>query len=494
MRWFARLTHTIAFLCVIALAAGPVAPLSAYAPQQIAGVFVPAAAAPITLTVTAADNGSTVQVGAGGDVVLELRGNPSTGYGWQVTANDDSILLPVYAGFVPDAYLPGSPGLQKFSFHVMAPGMASLQLVYSRPWETDPPPVQTFAVTVESVDQAAPTAPVTVGSADAGKAIGLLPGQLLHVALEGDSTGAWIFKDGDPMIVQQLGSWVATPLDGNPARSLFTRTFIGVQPGTVNLEFGFVASGVDMGWYDSTFSVTVVVPPMQPGNSTAVGAGDSGKAVTLAAGDVLVVRLYTATDGGYEWRVMATDAALLPQASPAQCAYYGEAGTGSNAACTLRFVAQAAGRVTLRLGHIRPWETEPEHTVEYGVTIVDPAPLTGHTAEATSAQTGGTIQLVPGDMLDVTLDWDPIDGQAWSVMAHNPAVLRVLPTSDAVLAPATGAVVAARHFVFQAVDAGQSELAIGLFVPGIPMPGQTFTATATVDWAQHQYLPKIGRP
>ena len=79
-------------------------------------------------------------------------------------------------------------------------------------------------------------------------------------------------------------------------------------------------------------------------------------------------------------------------------------------------------------------------------------------------------------------------------MAHDPALLRVLPASDAVLAPATGAVVAARHFVFQAVDTGQSELAIGLFVPGIPTPRQTFTATATVDWAQHQYLPKIGRP
>jgi hypothetical protein len=132
--------------------------------------------------------------------------------------------------------------------------------------------------------------------------------------------------------------------------------------------------------------------------------------------------------------------------------------------------------------------------VEYNVTIVDPVPLTGHTVEATSAQTGGTIQLVPGDMLDVTLTWDPSGGQAWSVMAHNPAVLRVLPASDAALTPATGAVVAARHFIFQAVTAGQSDLAIGLFAPGIPMPVQTFTATATVDWAQHEYLPKVGRP
>jgi hypothetical protein len=182
-------------------------------------------------------------------------------------------------------------------------------VVRCRPWETGTPPFQTFAVTVEAVDQAAPTAPVTVGSADVGKMIALLPGQLLHVALEGDSTGAWKFLKGDPMFVQQLGNWVVTPLGAGPARSLFTRTFIGIQPGITNLEFGFSASGEDTGSFDPAFSVTVLVQPVQPGNSTAVGEGDSGEVVTLAAGDTLVVRLWTATDGGYEWRVMATGAA-----------------------------------------------------------------------------------------------------------------------------------------------------------------------------------------
>ena len=497
MRWFASLTRVVTILCVVLPAVASAMPLPAHAGrQQIAGAHASIAqtAAPMTLTVTTADNGSTVKVGAGGDVLLELRGNPSTGYGWQVTANDDSILLPVAEWFVPDSDLVGAPGLEKFSFHVMAPGAASLRLVYSRPWETDTPPVQTFAVTVEAVEQAAPSAPITVGSADAGKMVGLLPGQLLHVALEGDSAGAWYFRSGDPMFVQQLGNWVVIPLGGNPARSTFTRTFIGVQPGITNLEFGFSASGEDTGWLDPRFSVTVIVLPVQPGNSTAVGEGDSGEAVTLAAGDTLVIRLFTATDGGYEWRVMATDAALLPSAGPAQCAYCGEVGTGRIAACTLRFVAQAAGKVTVRLGHFQAGSTEPDNTVEYNVTIVDPVPLTGHTIEAASAQTGGTIQLVPGDMLDVTLAWDPSDGQAWWVMAHNPAVLRVLPASDAGLAPATGAVVAARHFVFQAVAAGQSDLSIGLFAPGIPTPRQTFTATVSADWTLQQYLPKVARP
>ena len=487
MRWCASLTRVAMILCVVLPAAVSALPLSAYAAgQQTAGAhaLTADAAAPMTLTVTAADNGSTVQVGAGGDLLLELRGNPSTGYRWQVSANDDSILLPVAAWFVPDSDLVGAPGLEKFSFHVMAPGTASLRLVYSRPWETGTPPVQTFAVTVEAVNQAAPSAPVTAGGADDGKTISLLPGQLLHVALEGDSTGAWLFRYGDPMIVQQLGNWVVTPLDGSPARSLFTRTFIGVQPGTVNLEFVFSTSGVDMDWYDSTFSVTVVVPPTQPGNSTAVGAGDTGKTVTLAAGDALVVRLFTATDGGYQWKVMTTDAVLLPQASPAQCAYFGEEGTGSNSVCTLRFVAQAAGQVIMRLGHFPYTATEPENTVEYNVTIVDPAPMNGNTVPVTLAQAGSALRLKTGDRLDVALE--PSAGNTWLVMAHDPAVLRALP-ADPVNA-------GAGHFFFLAVAAGQADLALGLYPAGIPTPVQTFTATATVDWAQHQYLPKVGAP
>ena len=76
MRWFARLTHVAAFLCVVSLAAAPGAPLSAYAPRQIAGLSAPTAAtaAPMILTVTAADSGGTVQIGAGD---RRSRGRPS---------------------------------------------------------------------------------------------------------------------------------------------------------------------------------------------------------------------------------------------------------------------------------------------------------------------------------------------------------------------------------------------------------------------------------
>ncbi len=487
MRWCASLTRVVMILCVVLPAVASALPLPAYAGrQQTAGAhaLTADAAAPMTLTVTVADNGSTVQVGAGGDLLLELRGNPSTGYRWQVSANDDSILLPVAAWFVPDSDLLGSPGLEKFSFHVMAPGTASLRLVYSRPWETDTPPVQTFTVTVEAVDQAAPSAPVTVGGADDGKTISLLPGQLLHVALEGDSTGAWKFTDGDPLIVQQLGAWVTTPLGGSPARFLFTRTFLGVQPGTVNLEFGFNVFS-DPEWrFDPTFLVTVVVPPVQPGNSIAVGAGDTGKDVRLAAGDALVVRLRAIPSAGYEWRVMATDATLLPTAGTSQCVVYREVGTGMSEACTFRFLAQAAGIVTVRLGNFPPGQAEPENVIDYNVTIVDPAPMNGNTVLITPAQAGSALRLKTGDRLDVALD--PSAGDTWRVMAHDPALLRVLPT----VPTNAGAV----YFFFQAVAAGQADLAIGLYPANIPTPRQTFTVTTTVDWAQHQYLPTVARP
>jgi predicted secreted protein len=508
MRWIACLTCVVTIFCVGTLAVAPFRPASAHAPWPSAEAYAPAAAtepmtltavSAMTLTVTAADNGGTVQVSAGGDLLVELSGNPSTGYGWQVSANDNSILLPIAEWFEPDTNLVGSPGLEKFSFHVMAPGDASLRLIYGRPWETDPPPTQTFAVTVEAIDQAAPTAPVTVGSADAGRTIALLPGQLMNVALEGDSAGTWYFTDGDPMIVQQLGEWVVTPLDGDPAHSLFTRTFIGVQPGTANLSFGFSASGEEM--LDPIFAVTVVVPPVQPGNSTSLYQHDSGKAIALAAGDTLVVRLRAALGfrPWYQWIVTANDVALLPEAFSRDCILYGEWRTKPSYNCTSRFLAQAAGQLTLRLGYFRgggpalPPACSPPCMVElasvvYYVTIVDPAGLTGNTVPVTQTHAGSAIHLAPGDRLDVALD--PSADATWLVMTHDPSVLSVLP-SESPPSIAASTTLGVEHFLFQAVTAGQSGLTIGLFPTGIPTPVQIFTATIAVDWPHHQYLPKV---
>src|SRR5690606_27824316 len=150
-----------------------------------------AAAAPAAagVPVTESDNGGSVQVGAGGQLVVELPGNPATGYVWQVANNDESTLLPRAYEFNPTSDAAGG-GVEKFTFHVMEPGAVNLVLANSRPWETDTPPAETFTLAVEAVAAPAPdNATITVGAADNGGAVTLLPGAVLLVSLDGAADG-----------------------------------------------------------------------------------------------------------------------------------------------------------------------------------------------------------------------------------------------------------------------------------------------------------------
>jgi inhibitor of cysteine peptidase len=101
-----------------------------------------------TIQLTLADNGSAVALSAGDTLIVELEGNPTTGYGWELDALDESILRPVgEPGYQSDSDLVGSPGTFTFAFDAAEPGDTVLRLVYLRPWE-EVEPIQAFSVTV----------------------------------------------------------------------------------------------------------------------------------------------------------------------------------------------------------------------------------------------------------------------------------------------------------------------------------------------------------
>jgi predicted secreted protein len=132
--------------------------------------FVP----PVRLT--AADNGTTINVTTGQFLVITLEANPgSTGFGWEVVEPSDEQVLRQYnlvrdiiASFVvvepsdeqvlrqlgdityvpPEVVLPGAPGVQIATFEVVGAGKATITMVYRRPWEGDVPPADTFTVDV----------------------------------------------------------------------------------------------------------------------------------------------------------------------------------------------------------------------------------------------------------------------------------------------------------------------------------------------------------
>lgn len=102
--------------------------------------------------ITEADNGRTIEISIDETFTVTLQSNPTTGYGWTVAAIDSAILQQegekVYTQGNTDPNLVGAGGTETFTFSGLEAGQTTLQLVYSRSWETDVPPIQTFEIIV----------------------------------------------------------------------------------------------------------------------------------------------------------------------------------------------------------------------------------------------------------------------------------------------------------------------------------------------------------
>ena len=102
------------------------------------------------ITLTAADEGSQVEVKSGGQIIITLDGNPSTGYTWEVKDLDsvmfEQVSDPVFNSSNPG--LVGSGGTLTLTFKSLKAGASTLTLIYHRPWETGVDPLDTFTVAV----------------------------------------------------------------------------------------------------------------------------------------------------------------------------------------------------------------------------------------------------------------------------------------------------------------------------------------------------------
>ena len=100
---------------------------------------------------TMKDNGRTLELQLDSPFEVELEGNPTTGYSWQVVEMDTNVIRqtgePVYE---PSGDKPGSGGVYTFRFRTVADGESLLVLVYSRPFEPDKEPVKTFRLKIIS--------------------------------------------------------------------------------------------------------------------------------------------------------------------------------------------------------------------------------------------------------------------------------------------------------------------------------------------------------
>lgn len=102
------------------------------------------------------DSNKTVEIVVGDKVEIILPANPTTGYVWEVSSIDSSILQPNKADFIANDPAIGAGGLEIIKFHALAVGKSELKLIFHRPFEQDTPPLKTFDVTVIIKNKAIP--------------------------------------------------------------------------------------------------------------------------------------------------------------------------------------------------------------------------------------------------------------------------------------------------------------------------------------------------
>ena len=97
------------------------------------------------------DNGGFVELAAGNSLIVELPGNPSTGFVWETESVDGAVLRQAvsYTPFKSDSNVIGAPGKITLRFKAIGSGKTALKLVYHRPWEKNAAPLKTYQVNIE---------------------------------------------------------------------------------------------------------------------------------------------------------------------------------------------------------------------------------------------------------------------------------------------------------------------------------------------------------
>ncbi len=95
----------------------------------------------------------TAELKVGETQVLELQGNPTTGFRWMLAealpADSPVSVEIVYESAASRKPLCGSGGVFKVSYTGVKPGETTLVLIYARPWEKDAYPSTKVNLTVK---------------------------------------------------------------------------------------------------------------------------------------------------------------------------------------------------------------------------------------------------------------------------------------------------------------------------------------------------------
>jgi inhibitor of cysteine peptidase len=94
------------------------------------------------------DSGKTVEIKCGNQLEVELPGNPTTGYVWEVSSLNSNVMRLDKTDFIANEKTIGSGGFEVMKFQAIAAGTSVLNLKFLRSFEHNIPPIKTFRVTV----------------------------------------------------------------------------------------------------------------------------------------------------------------------------------------------------------------------------------------------------------------------------------------------------------------------------------------------------------
>lgn len=99
----------------------------------------------------AGDDGAVVEAEVGERVSLELEGNPTTGYTWEVTAIDPAVLaLAGEPDYESSSDAEGAGGTYTFLFDIVGAGETEVVLQYFPSWEEPTDTAGRFAFTLSA--------------------------------------------------------------------------------------------------------------------------------------------------------------------------------------------------------------------------------------------------------------------------------------------------------------------------------------------------------
>lgn len=91
--------------------------------------------------------GQIIYVSAGERFAVVLEGNPSTGYTWQVSADEDYLEL-LAQEFEPHGQAIGAGGQEVFRFRALCAGQTTITCAYRRPWDRTARDTASFKVEI----------------------------------------------------------------------------------------------------------------------------------------------------------------------------------------------------------------------------------------------------------------------------------------------------------------------------------------------------------